>query len=355
MSDPQQLAGRKVVVTGATGFIGRRLVTRLCEVQADVTALLRSGHGRKDIETLGAKVAVGAARGPDLAKAMASADILFNFAYDVRAGEAENLAAFQRILTAAAKAGVQRIVHASSAVVYDDWPNGTLDETSPITTADGGPYRQAKIKMEHQLMQSDFAVAILQPTIVYGPGGGLWTDMPMAQMKAGGVVLPDPVGHCPLVYVDDVVDAALRAAALDDLGRERFLISGADNPLWSELYQAYGDIVQSGEVRTEPLQVLQARLGPDSAPQGPSLAARISAQLRAIIGRKRFEQLMAQVRALRSQQGVSYPDRSGLVLYSANPDISTKHAQTRLGFRADHDLGKGMAKIVSAYGKARGQ
>ncbi|MGJ8585568.1 MAG: NAD-dependent epimerase/dehydratase family protein [Marinosulfonomonas sp.] len=355
MTKVSPLSGKKVVVTGATGFIGRRLTLGLCDAGADVVALLRSGHEAKSIRALGAGVVIGTTTEGALDKAFEGADILFNFAYDVRAGQAENLTAFDRVIAAARRSGLRRIIHASSAVVYDDWPAGAITEASAISTTTGGAYRQAKIAMENRLMASTFETAILQPTIVYGPGSGIWTDGPIAQLRAGGVVLPDPVGVCPLVYVDDVVQAAIRAAELPDLGRERFLVSGQDAPTWEDLFKAYIPLAGSGEVRTEPLTGLQERLGPEpqiSAAAGPSTAARISAQLRRVLGRKRFEAVLSMVQRLRPKTGLHYPDRSALGLYSASPDVSIDLAKARLGYKPDYDLGSGVAKIVSAYAKA---
>ena len=355
MTEVSPIQGKKVVVTGATGFIGRRLTRRLCELGADVVALLRSGHEAKVMQSLGANVVVGAASDTALGRAFEGAEMLFNFAYDVRAGQAENLASFNRILNAAKRSGLRRIIHASSAVVYEDWPRGTITETSAISTTSGVAYRQAKIAMEKQLMDSAFEAAILQPTIVYGPGGGIWTDSPIAQLRAGGVVLPDPVGTCPLVYVDDVVQAAIRAAEMLDLGRERFLISGPDRVTWADLFGAYLPLADGGVVQMERVEDLRDRLGPEpqsTAPSGPSSAARISAQLRRILGRKRFEAAMAMVHRMRPKSGLHYPDRSALKLYSASPTVSIATAKARLGYRPDYDLGSGVAEIVSAYAKA---
>ena len=47
------LAGQRVVVTGATGFIGRRLIDALLKLECDVTALLRTRHGAAALEQAG--------------------------------------------------------------------------------------------------------------------------------------------------------------------------------------------------------------------------------------------------------------------------------------------------------------
>lgn len=345
------LAGRPVVVTGAGGFIGRRLTERLCALGAGVTVLLRSGHEAVALSRLGARVVrcdLGAGGPPEAA--LAGVAVLFHFAHDMRAGAGENLRAFDALLAAAARAGVGRIVHASSVVVYDDWPDGAIDEDAPIGQGPGragdGDYRRAKIAMEARLMAGPVPAAILQPTIVYGPGSALWTDAPLAALRAGGVVLPEPSGFCPLVHVDDVVQAALRAAVLPDLGQERFLLCGADRITWREFFQGHADLLGRGLVIGEPLATLTARLGPaTSASGGPSAAARLSAALRRLIGRRRFEALVSRARACRGARGPVWPGRAMLMLYAANPTISTARARDRLGYVPAVTFAEGLAGI----------
>ena len=113
-------------------------------------------------------------------------------------------------------------------MVYDGWPGEDLDEAGTMQRPGGSPYRQAKIRMEAQLMAGPVPAAILQPTLVYGPGSALWTDHLADTLAHGTQVLPEPEGLCNGVFVDDVVQAMFRAATMKDLGRERFIISGPD-------------------------------------------------------------------------------------------------------------------------------
>ena len=341
----------KVIVTGARGFIGMRVLGPLVKSGAQVTALVRSGHDRGRMQAAGAHVAVAKlVPGAALDTALAGQDVLVNLAYDVRAGMAENLAAFEALMTAAKKAGIRRVVHLSSAVVYDAWPNGPIDEANPITDPGDGSYRNAKISMENSLLQDDFEAAILQPTIVFGPDSTLWTTGPMAALAGGGVVLPDPVGDCAAVYVDDVAQAIARAVDIEHLNKERFLISGGETLSWQQFYQGYRDIAGQGEITLKPLAELQALLGEDSgggSVSGPSLAAGISANLRRIVGSRRFEAIMAKVSSARGATGPVTPDRHMLALLSAKPDISIAKAGAVLGYEPQFDFAKGLARVAA--------
>ncbi|NOE43776.1 NAD-dependent epimerase/dehydratase family protein [Ruegeria sp. HKCCD7319] len=345
----EKLQGQTVFVTGATGFLGARLIPALLKNGARVTALLRSRHGANDLEAKGVTV-VTAALGDRAAitEALRGHDILVHLAYDVRATSKKNLSDFNALAGAAQDAGIGRIVHTSSIVVYDIWPSEDLDETSPMQRPGGSPYRQAKIEMEKQLMAGPIPAAILQPTLIYGPGSALWTNQLTENLAAGAQILPQPEGLCNAVFVDDVVQAILRAAVLEDLGQERFVISGPEPVAWSDLLSGYSRIIGKGELQFEPYQNLSDRLGPepdhDAGPETLSVAARISALGRTLLGRERFEALVRAIkRRVSSGDGAAYPDRHLLDLFAAKGRCSIAQAQARLGYQPDYPLEKGLA------------
>jgi len=341
----EALAGKRVLVTGATGFIGRRLVQVLLDVGAEVSVILRSNHGAKALKASNVNVLVGhLSDRPFLAQALSEQTVLFHLAYDMRASGRENLDLFNALLETVEASGLERIVHASSMVVYDHWPGDRIDENAAITRTGLEDYRDVKIVMEEALMAGSKAAAILQPGIVHGPGSAMWTDGPRAALRRGAVILPDPPGLCPAIHVDDVIQAALRAAILPDLAQERFILKGQGAPTWGDFYEAHRTAIGDGEVKFEPLQALEARLPPAAPPTGtppaPPLAARISQVLRQIIGRDRFEAIVRSVVRPLSRKGPTYPDRAMLRLYAANAVISDAETQKRLGYKPRIKLGR---------------
>ncbi len=353
MSFDPSLTDKRVVVTGATGFIGKRVVAALLRSGAEVHVILRSKHGKARFEGMGAKVfAGGYADAAALKAVLGATDVLFNFAYDMRASKGDNLAAFDLLLAGAVTAGVRRIVHASSIVVYDDWPGGDVTAGSMISTSTGGGYRQAKIEMERRLETCGIPSAILQPTLVYGPGSALWTTRILEQLQSGPVVLPDLDGVCNAVYVDDVAQAALKAAVVEDLTCERFIVSGAQPVSWQQYYAKYQSLVPGSEIRREDVQTLRARLGPEpepsQAPAGPSLAAKVSAALRGLIGNENFEKAVRTAKGFRAKGAISYPNRGDLELLTATGACHIDATAERLGYKPEFDLDAGIQQIAGS-------
>lgn len=342
------LTGQRIVLTGATGFIGQRVLAALIENGAEVTALVRTARGANLIKNTGATAIVtrltDAAKVTDL---LAGADALVHLAYDVRQSGHANLRVFEALVGAAKQAGVGRIVHMSSVVVYDGWPTQDLDTDSPIDSAGGSPYRRAKMAMEENLMSGDLPAAILQPTLVYGAGSALWTDGLARQIAHGGLVLPEPEGLCNAVYVDDVAQAVVRAILLPNLGQERFLISGSSPVSWSDLLSGYAARV-GGDIQREPAAAMAEALGPDPVrSDSPSLAARISALGRRVIGNAAFDGLVNTAKKIlgNDTSGPMRPDHHLFGVYTATGTCRIATAQARLGYQPRYDLAAGLAAI----------
>src|SRR4051812_44609632 len=139
--DPLRWAGRRVAVTGATGFLGHHLCVALTAAGAEVTALVRAFSDTSRLKTLGVRCQVAPLDEPVLlSEACRGRDLLFHLAGAVDFNNdwdqcrRVNVQGTANVLRAAARAGVRRIVHASSIVAVGATPRpARLDESSPWT------------------------------------------------------------------------------------------------------------------------------------------------------------------------------------------------------------------------------
>jgi nucleoside-diphosphate-sugar epimerase len=249
------LKGRKVFVTGGSGFIGTRLAEMLSRDHgAVVTAGVRSDRAPDVLSALGVQVRrarLGDRR--ELEAALRDQDIVFNLAYDFRQSAKSNVRGFENLVGSCVALGSKRLVHVSTIAVYDDWPEGDLDENSP-SERPGSEYKNAKMEMERILVEcsqrNGVEAVILQPTIVYGPRSRFWTDMIVERLLSGTVVLPGRAdGQCNAVYVDDVAQALILSAMKRPAEGERFIISGNEPVLWRNFFESYAAILGTESIR----------------------------------------------------------------------------------------------------------
>jgi nucleoside-diphosphate-sugar epimerase len=245
----EPLLGRKVLVTGGLGFIGARLVEKLVARGAEVTAASRDLRRAPRVARLDVRlIRLDATDPAALRAAVEGQAVVINLAYDFRRSAAGNLKAYRLLAEACLAAGVPRFVQASSIAVYDGWPGEDLTEASR-RDGPGHPYKTTKRAIERDLAaraaRGELQVAVLQPTIVYGPFSAQWTDGFVGMMRRAPTRLPPADGLCNGAHVDDVADALIAAAVAEAPPAGGLIVSGPRPFPWTRMFEAYAAAVEA--------------------------------------------------------------------------------------------------------------
>ena len=230
------LDGRRVLVTGATGFLGGRVVEKLVrEHGANVRALVRDLPRAVRIARFPVEIVHGDVLDTATVRDAATAcDVVVHCAYGSHGDREErrrvDVDGTRTVLEAALSAGVRRVVHISTVMVYGLDTPSRLDERAPRAYC-GDAYADNKLDAEELVLrfhaEHDLPVTVLQPTAIYGPFGVQWTERVLEQLQSTRVPLVDGGdGILNVVYVDDAADAVLLAAERAEAVGETVLISG---------------------------------------------------------------------------------------------------------------------------------
>ncbi|HVP12471.1 MAG TPA: NAD-dependent epimerase/dehydratase family protein [Phycisphaerae bacterium] len=227
-------------VTGASGFIGRRLVQQLVRQGHRVTALLH--RDAQELPTAVATVRSALEDGPGrLAEAMAGHDTVFHLAAQVSFDPRKlpellrvNGEGTQAVLAAAREAGVARTVVVSSActIGLSDRADRVLDEDVPfeLRLETRNPYLQSKRVTEAyavEAAQRGQWVTIVNPSTVFGPGDRSLNSGTLVRQVALSPAVPVPPGGSNVVDVDDVADGIVAASLRGQPGR-RYILGGVN-------------------------------------------------------------------------------------------------------------------------------
>ncbi len=226
-------SGRRVLVTGAGGFIGSHLTERLVELGAEVRALVEynslGSWGWLDESPVKGEVEVvlGDVRDRDSARAAAEgAEVVFHLAaliaipYSYEAPYSyvqTNVVGTLNVLRAAQEAAARLVVHTSTSEVYGTVRYVPIDEAHPLQGQ--SPYAASKIgadKMAEAFHLSfGLPVATLRPFNTYGPRQSARAVIPtiLTQLLDGDTVaLGNLTPTRDFTYVTDTVDAFVRIA-----------------------------------------------------------------------------------------------------------------------------------------------
>ncbi|MCZ6602656.1 MAG: NAD-dependent epimerase/dehydratase family protein [Planctomycetota bacterium] len=212
--------GKRVLLTGATGFIGSHLIGALSAAGADLVVLVRRTSSLRWLEGIShRRVVADLAQADDLTEAVDGVELVFHLAGVLRASNRSaymegNVDGTRHLLSALMELPTPpRVIHLSSLAAAGPSPEGKpWNEADPVRPM--GLYGESKKMAEDVVreMREDLPTVVLRPPMVYGPREADFLGICRA-VRHG--VLPH-LGRgkrtMSLVHVQDLVDAIIEAA-----------------------------------------------------------------------------------------------------------------------------------------------
>jgi predicted dehydrogenase/nucleoside-diphosphate-sugar epimerase len=241
---------KKVLITGATGFIGGRLAEVLALRDGwQVRALVHNPGRASRLARLPVEMVVGDLRSEqDAARLTEGCDAVVHGAIGTVWGDRQNnfdvtVGGTRRLTAAALASRVQRFVHLSTFAVHDLMAGGVIDETTLPNPPRGNDYAESKAEADRVVeaaVRAGLCAVTLRLANVYGPFSQIFTTRPVQHLAQGRLVLVGPAAETPssTVYVDNVIAAIVRALECPEaVARgQLYTISEGDDLTWAEFY-----------------------------------------------------------------------------------------------------------------------
>lgn len=233
----------KVLVTGGTGFLGKRIVERLSTEGFPVRVLARKLSNIEPLKKSGVEIYFGdVADKKSLTKAFEGIDIVVHTAAGTsgskKDSETGTIQGTQNVLGLCKSNNVKKLIYISSCSVY-----GVADyKTNQIVTEESSlerfPLRRGIYSASKQFAEGfvaeamrnkNFPIVILRPGTIYGPGGELFTPMiGFSLMNKAFVVIGNGEFELPFVYIDNLVEAIVKSIESDNVNNQILNVVDSD-------------------------------------------------------------------------------------------------------------------------------
>jgi nucleoside-diphosphate-sugar epimerase len=237
----------RVLVTGATGFTGGHLARMLARRGDRVRALVRDAAKAQSLGESGVELVQGdLVDAPSLDRATRDTDVVYHIAALYReAGlrdetyRAVNAGAVRTLIEAAARNGVQRVVHCSTVGVHGDVEHPPANEDAPLRPGD--TYQRTKLEGEEIARavgaSTGVEVVVARPTGIYGPGDRRLLKLFRGVARRRFVILGSGKIYYHLTYVDDLVEGFRLCGEVPRAAGRTYILAGGEVTTLSELVE----------------------------------------------------------------------------------------------------------------------
>jgi nucleoside-diphosphate-sugar epimerase len=236
----------KVLVTGATGFLGKALARRLQLSGDEVTALGRNPAVLAALEQEGMHSCCADLSDAEAIKAACQGqEVVFHSgALSSAWGPARlfyqaNVLGTQNVIAGCEAAGVRRLVYVSTPSIYFRFKSRMdVREDAPLPEAAANEYARTKLLAEHEIDRAfarGLPVISIRPRAIFGEGDNAILPRLISRLQTGRMrVIGDGQNITDLTYVENVVDALLLCASAPELlmNRKYNITNGEPLPLW---------------------------------------------------------------------------------------------------------------------------
>jgi len=244
----------KILVTGVTGFIGRKLVSELLSADHDVTALVRESSNLQELPETLHLVYGDLLDSESLKAAVTGQEVVIHLAAyfdfypsDVKLLYRVNVEGTQHLLDACSNASVKRFIYISTTEVIGPVEHPPGNEETELRPQ--FHYSKSKVEAEERVREtsskSGFEYVILRPTGIMGEGD-LYTayEAIVAVNEKQIPILPgDGKKHIMYTHLNDVVCGILAAVSAKSAANQTIILC-VDEPLtWNELFEYFGEML----------------------------------------------------------------------------------------------------------------
>ena len=235
------LKGKRILVTGATGFIGGHVAKRLLHDGIQVRVMARDLEKAKFLADRGAEVVCGDMTDlASLKSAVQGCQVVLHLAAAVRKLNIYSTLAYMRAVNVegpralaeyALEAKVERFVHTSSSWVFGLDAAANTGEDA-LRHPSHEPYSDTKLEGENvirtMIKQLGLPAVIVYPSIVFGPYDDAWTMGVINAIQEKRMMLPSGgTGLLHPIFIDDLVEGLLAAATRGNIG-EGYILCGPE-------------------------------------------------------------------------------------------------------------------------------